>query len=302
MGKDYYKILGVDKNADKEKIKKAYRKLAMKYHPDQNKGDKAAEEKFKDISEAYAVLYDDDKRRQYDRFGAEGFGRRYTNEDIFRGFDFSSVFSEFGFGGEDILSQFFGAEARRRGHGGASRGFAGMGAQPRKGQDYAGEVQITLEESVLGGTRIVTLPGSGERVSVKIPAGIREGNKLRVQGKGGTAVIGGPRGDLFLRVGIMPHAIFRREGDNLYIKREVGLTDAVLGCSVNVKTMDGKEVTVKVPPGTRPGSKLRLKGRGAPHMGKSGSGDLFVEVQVSIPKNLTEEQREIFEKLKAEGL
>ncbi len=299
MAKDYYKILGVDRDADKDQIKKAYRKLSFKYHPDQNKGDKAAEEKFKEISEAYAVLYDDEKRQQYDSFGAEGFGQRFSHEDIFRGFDFSSVFSEFGFGGEDILSQLFG----RPGRGQRQRpGFGGMGAPPQKGQDYTAQVEISLEESVRGGQRTLTIPDTGERVSVKIPAGIRAGKRLRVPGKGGPSMMGGPRGDLFMKVEIAPHPVFRRVKDDLFVKKRVSLADAALGGSVNVATMEGSEVTVKIPPGTQPGTKLRLKAKGVTGLRGKEAGNLFVEIVVSIPKELTDEQRELFEKLREEGL
>ncbi|MCJ7594464.1 MAG: DnaJ domain-containing protein, partial [Desulfobacterales bacterium] len=194
--KDYYKVLGISRSATPEEIKKAYRKLAMQYHPDRNKGDKGAEAKFKEISEAYAVLSDGEKRKQYDRFGAEGFGRRFTQEDIFRDFDFGSIFKEFGFGGggrgqQHIFSQVFGGGGRGQSRGQGSpfnASYDRFSGQPHavKGQDLVYELSLTLEEAAATTSKIVSYSdgGSQEKVSVKVPAGISTGKKLRLQGKG----------------------------------------------------------------------------------------------------------------------
>ena len=193
-GKDYYKILGVDRKAPEAGLKKAYRKLAMKYHPDRNKGDRAAEERFKEVNEAYAVLSDKEKRRQYDMFGAEGFQQRFSQEDIFRNFDFGQVFKDFGFGSEDLLGRIFGGPGSGRQRvfrrGSDSFGFGGpsgrTGQQPQKGADLVLDLEVSLKEAVFGGTRTVSFLRSGreERISITIPPGISSGKKLRLAGKG----------------------------------------------------------------------------------------------------------------------
>lgn len=316
-GKDYYKILGVAKSASADEIKKAYRKLALKYHPDHNKGDKAAEAKFKEISEAYAVLTDPEKRKQYDTFGAEGFQNRFSQEDIFRGFDFSGIFREFGFGGgrsENIFSQIFGggmggAHGRAHFHtGGApfNSSFQGFQGQPRgmKGQDLVYELSLTLEDVANGAEKLIAydLGGAQERVSVKIPAGIKSGKKLRLPGKGRPGIQGGPPGDLYIQVHVLHHPLFSREGDNLHIRHEIKFSDAVLGTEIEVPTIDQKRLKLKVPHGTQNGAKFRMRGYGVPHMGESGRGDQFVEIRVAVPKDVSKEQETLIKKLAESGL
>jgi curved DNA-binding protein len=309
--KDYYEILGVSKNASDEELKKAYRKLAMKYHPDQNKGDKRAEEQFKEVNEAYAVLSDKEKRRQYDMFGAEGFQQRFSQEDIFRNFDFGSVFREFGFGSEDVFGRIFGGTGggRRRPFGGGGGFYTGdpfgrAPQQPQKGADLVMDMQVSLKEAVFGATKIASYNRGGtvERVSVKIPPGISPRKKLRIPGKGQEGVWGGPPGDLHIKILVAPHAKFERKGNDLLISREISLTEAVLGTKIEVPTLDGKTLSLKVPPGTQSHTKMRLKGHGVPRFKKAGRGDLYAIIIVRLPKSLTPEQEELFEKLAGQGL
>jgi curved DNA-binding protein len=315
-GKDYYKILGVSKSATAEEIKKAYRKLAMKYHPDRNQGDKAAEDMFKDVSEAYAVLSDTEKRKQYDTFGADGFQSRFSQEDIFRGFDFDSIFGEFGFGrgggAQNIFSQIFGSRGggghyqyRRSGSPfGSSYGdFQGRG-QEVKGQDLIYELPVSLDELVETTTKVFSygMEGESQRISVKVPAGIRSGQKLRLQGKGQASPFGGPPGDLYIQIKVLEHPVFRREGDDLYFKQKIPFTDAVLGAEIEVQTIDNKRLKLKVPPGTQNNAKLRLKGYGMPRMKGNGRGDAYAEISVLVPKKLSKKQKEIVESLREAGL
>lgn len=311
-GKDYYKVLGVDRKATEEQIKKAYRKLAMKYHPDRNKGDKGAEERFKEVNEAYAVLSDKEKRRQYDMFGAEGFQQRFSQEDIFRNFDFGQVFKDFGFGSEDLFSRIFGGlgGARQRVFSRGGDGFSfgspsgRTGQQPQKGVDLVLDLQVSLKEAVFGGTRTASFRQGGreERISVNIPAGISSGKKLRVSGKGQEGPWGGPRGDLLIRIQVAPNALFTRKGNDLEISREIDLTEAVLGTQIEILTLDDKKLSLKVPPGTQSHTQMRLKGHGVPLPGRAGRGDLYVKLTVRLPKSLTPEQEALFRQLASHGL
>ncbi len=308
MTKDYYHILGVSKNASAEEIKKTYRKLALKYHPDKTKGDKAAEEKFKEISEAYAALSNPEKRKEYDAFGRAGFQQRYSQEDIFRGADFTDIFRDFGLG-EDIFSRLFGFGGR-----GARGGFDfttqfrdfGQGrAAPRRGQDILYEMPVTLSEVFHGAEKIVAFPrpeGRQERVSVKIPAGIHSGKKLRLRGKGQPGQAGGPPGDLLIQVKVVPDKIFTRQGDDVYLEWPIRFSDAVLGATVDVPTLQGKTLSVKIPAGTQPGQKLRLKGQGLPRLTARGHGDLFVQPKIQIPKKISSRQKELIQEMAREGL
>ncbi len=299
--KDYYEILGVGKNARGEEIKKAYRKLAMKYHPDRNPNKKEAEERFKEINEAYAVLSDKEKRKQYDTFGAEGFRQRFSQEDIFRGFDF-----------DEILSGIFGGRGRResRGRGGfdfadlfGGGSFQDTGRMARKGQDILYEMVISLEEAASGGEKRISYSRNGkvEEVSVRIPRGIPSGKKLRLSGKGGEGRNGGPPGDLYLQVNIREHPFFAREGDDLTVEKEIHFSEAVLGTTIEVPTLEGAK-KVRVPPGTQSQTKLRLKGLGVPHFRGEGKGDEYVKVIVKVPKRVTEKTRKLIEELAKEGI
>jgi curved DNA-binding protein len=302
--KDYYDILGVNKKASDEEIKRAYRKLAMKYHPDRNPNKKEAEERFKEINEAYAVLSDKEKRKQYDTFGAEGFRQRFSQEDIFRGFDF-----------DEILSGLFGGRGRREfrfgGRGGFDFGdiFAGQGGyqdtgrMPQKGEDVLYELSISLEEAASGGEKRVSYRKNGriEEVSVKIPRGIPSGKKLRLAGKGMQGRNGGPPGDLYLQISVRDHPIFTREGDDLVVEKEVGFSEAVLGTTVEVPTLEGKK-RVKVPPGTQSHTKMRLKGLGLPRFQREGRGDELVKVIVRVPKRVSEKNKKLIEELAREGI
>ena len=304
MSEDYYRILGVQKNASVEEIKKAYRKLAMKYHPDHTKGDKGAEEKFKKISEAYAVLSDKEKRQEYDTFGSEGFRQRFSQEDIFRGFDFGDIFREFGFGGGDFSRA--GGGGRRFSFGTGSP-FNYSGAQQHgqtKGSDLVYELPLTLREVATGTTKVVTFQhqGRSENLTVKIPKGLISGKKLRLAGKGNPSPYGGPAGNLYIKAKLLNDPIFSSEEFDLYINRELKLSEAILGTTVSVPTIDDKQLSLKIPPGTKSGTKMRLPGHGLPDMKDNKKGDLFVRIQVQIPQHLNKEQKKVVDKLAAVGL
>jgi curved DNA-binding protein len=313
--RDYYKMLGVDKNASEQEIKRAYRKLALKYHPDRNRGDKNAEEQFKLVNEAYAVLSDKEKRKQYDTFGSTGFRQRFSQEDIFRGFDVGDILKDFGFSSNDIFSTLFGRGTRRKFHFGArggpryeysspwGEGFHGETHMPKKGDDVTYDLHITMEEAAFGADKKVSYRRDGrlERITLKIPPGISSGKKLRVEGKGEPGKNGGPRGNLFFRINMQQHPLFQREGDDLIIEKEVSVSQAALGAEVEVPTLDGRR-RVKIPPGTQSHTKLRLKNHGFPHFKGSGRGDGFVKVILRTPKGLTQSQRKLFEELSKEGL
>jgi curved DNA-binding protein len=305
MAEDYYDILGVNKKASAAEIKKSYRKLALKYHPDHAKGDKASEEKFKKISEAYAVLSDKDKRKQYDTFGSEGFSQRFSQEDIFRGFDFNDILREFGFGG--------------RGGGGGVRFSFGSGSpfgtgspfgnhggqQPQiKGTDLVYELPLTLQEVLTGTRKTVSFDhkGRSERITVKIPKGMLAGKKLRLAGKGEASPYGGPAGDLFIQAKLVDDPVFTVDDHDLITNREIKLSEALLGTTLSIPTPDDKELNLKVPPGTRHGTKMRLAGNGLPNMQGGKRGDLFVRIHILIPKHLNSEQENLIQKLAASGL
>lgn len=312
-GKDYYKILGVSKGSSADEIKKAYRKLAMKYHPDKNKGDKAAEDKFKDVSEAYAVLSDPEKKKQYDMFGADGFNRKFSQEDIFREADFGTIFREFGFGGrgggQNIFSQIFGGMGQQGspfgGQGRQSNPFGGFREQPRgvKGKNLIYELSITLEEAAAKSEKVVSFPieGRQEKISVKIPAGISSGKKLRIPGKGQSGMHGGPKGDLFIQVKVLAHPEYKREGDDLVLEREIKFSEAALGTEIEVPTIDKKTLMLKVPSGSQNNAKFRLKGYGMPQMNKDVRGDLYVRVSIEVPKKLNKKQKKLIEGLAEQG-
>lgn len=311
---DYYKVLGVSKEAASDEIKKAYRKLALKYHPDKNSGNKEYEAKFKEISEAYAVLSDPEKRRQYDTYGSAGFHQRYSREDIFKGFDLNEILRQFGFGNTGFSTSSFGngmggGPSHRNFNSfftqnGAGKGGCGGCAQPVKGQDLTYQLTVTLEDVLSGADRQLTLSKNGktENVSVRIPKGIEQGKKLRLKGKGGEAPMGGVPGDLFLKVQLQPHEFYERSGDDLILKKRIHYSEACLGAKVEVESLDGKKFMLSVPSGTNGDSRLRIKGQGLPSGPIGDRGDLYVKIGVQVPKSLTDEQRALIESLKEAGL
>jgi curved DNA-binding protein len=309
---EYYELLGVSKQATPEEIKKNYRKLALKYHPDKNPGDKASEERFKEISEAYAVLSDPEKKKQYDTYGSNNFHQRYSQEDIFRDFDLNDILRQFGFGmgggrqsagfrsnmGNGTQFSFFGQNPTGGGCGGSSR------QQAEKGQDLTYQITVSLEDVLHGADRNISLRKNGQpqNVSVKIPKGIEAGKKLRLKDQGGASPHGGAPGDLFLKVDIAPHPDFQREGDDLVVTRYITYSDACLGCTVEVESLEEKKFAVKVPAGSICDSRLRIKGYGLPIGPMGDRGDLYVKIGVRVPKELTKEQRKLIEKLQENGL
>ena len=309
---DYYEVLGIKKDSSTQDIKKAYRKLAMKYHPDRNKGDREAEEKFKKISEAYAVLSDPEKRKQYDTFGASGFQQRYSQEDIFRGFDLGDILKEFGLGGlgggfrtsSSQGSPFETFFFHSGGPGTGRESYRTTAQQPIKGSDLTYELSVSLNEILNGSQKTISLrhENKSESVSVKIPKGIKAGQKLRLTGKGSSSPYGGPPGDLFLIIQEEPHPVFSREGNNLIVEQHIPFSKACLGSEISVKSLEGKELKVKVPAGMQPQSKLRLKGHGLPVGKTGGRGDIYVKINVDVPKSLTDEQKKLVKQLAEKGL
>ncbi|MBN2373887.1 DnaJ domain-containing protein [bacterium] len=322
--KDYYKTLGVDKNATAEEIKKAFRKLALKYHPDRTKGDPKSEEKFKEINEAYAVLSDKGKRAQYDQFGSAEFHQRFSQEDIFRNFDFNSIFEEFGFDLGDLFRGGFSAQRKAGGFGGAynahssrakrrqsqawgdSFGFqtGGYEAPPQKARDYISNLSVTLEEAARGVKKRISIQqgSKAKKVMVEIPAGIQDGQKIRLHGQGQSNpdAMGKP-GDLYLKINISAHPLFKPKGNDLFIDHSISFTQAALGYVLDVPTLEGNR-QLKIPPGIQSHTLMRLKGYGMPKFKSQEKGDLYVRVIVTTPSRLDESQKRLFEELKKTGI
>ena len=309
--KDYYKILGVEKSAPKEEISKAYKKLARKHHPDLNQGDKKSEERFKEITEAYEVLKDPEKRKMYDQLGPNWqHGQNFQRPPGFENmhFDFSGMgggasgFSDFFetlFGGGRGFSSsgFSGAQFGGSGFGG--QGFGGFSQQPRKGRDVEARLPLTLEEAFHGGKKAITLsgaPGSGPRsLEVNIPAGVKNGARIRLAGQGDPGAMGGPAGDMFLKVAIEAHKLFSLDDADIMYDLHLSPWDAALGATVTVPTLSGM-VELKIASGTGSGKKLRLRGKGL-GSGKN-KGDQFVRIAIDVPEAATPEARELWEKLR----
>jgi curved DNA-binding protein len=320
MADDYYKVLGVDRGASVDDIKKAYRKLALKYHPDRNPSDKKrSEEKFKEISEAYAVLTDPEKRKQYDEFGTDAFHQKFTQEDIFRNFDINDILRGFGFGFGNLGGQYtrYGGSSgggRRRtysqrevdpfGEMFGEQAYGRREVPSSKDQDVEYNLTITLQESVIGAEKKLSLKKGDmtEEVSVKIPAGISSGKKLRLAGKGLQGPYGEPAGDLYLNINILPHPIFSRDGDDLYVEKTVNYSQACLGSTIDVPTLTSGSKRLRIPPGTQSNTKIRMKGFGVPHLKDEGRGDQFVRIFIDVPKKMTAKQADLVKKLSDEGL
>jgi len=321
-GKDYYQILGVNRNASEKEIKQAYRRLARKHHPDLNPGDKSAEATFKEINAAYEVLSNPEKRKKYDQFGeqweyAEQFAKSRGQERVRWDFGRGGTTFEYGdlngFG--DIFSSLFGDS----GIGSRMRG-------PRRGQDIESPIEVTLEEAYHGSTRVIQLQtvepctacggtgrvgnrvcticnGTGgrlisKRLEVKIPAGVRDGSRIRIAGEGGSGRAGGNKGDIYLVAKVLPHKLFERKGDDLYTEVSVPLATAILGGEVRLPTLNGN-LSLKIPPETQNGKVFRMAGKGMPQLGNSKYGSMFAKVKVVLPTNLTEEEKKLFERLRS---
>jgi curved DNA-binding protein len=288
--KDYYKILGVDKKAGQEEIKKAFRKLAVQYHPDKNPGNKEAEDKFKSVNEAHEVLGDPDKRKKYDELGENWNRQTQQPGGGFQGYyegDLNDLFGQ-GSGGNfsDFFEAFFGKRTSSR----------GQRQREYRGQDYEAEMQISLEEAFQGTSRIIKVHDENLRITIK--PGAYEGQLLRIKSKGAHGSSEQHRGDLYVRLRVMPHPVFRRKGNDLYASHSVDLYTAVLGGDTIVTTLSGK-VKVKIASGAQNGKTIRIKGKGMPDSARSGIvGDLYLELQILVPENLTKEERKLFEQLR----
>lgn len=319
LQQDFYKTLGVDKDADEKTIRKAYRKLARQWHPDQNPGDAKAEAKFKEIGEAFAVLSDKEQRERYDAIRAMGAGGpRYTGgtgsagfEDLFGG-GFNTAggagpnirfqTSGEGFGGaEDIFSSLFGGSGSFAGAGrfGGSDSFSGFANEyaaprPQKGADLSTSATLTFKQAYEG--EVLQFALEGKPMKVRIPAGVRDGQKIRLRGKGQPGVAGGPAGDLVVKVTVEKSPIFSMEGSNLRVKAPVSYPEAVLGTKIDVPLPDGSSIGVKVPEGTSSGRILRLRGHGVKTRTKQG--DVLVELQIATPKETTDATRKATEQLR----
>lgn len=288
MGQDYYQRLGVSRGASADEVKKAYRKMAKQYHPDHNPGDKGAEDKFKGLNEAFEVLSDPKKRRMYDEFGDEAakLGWDEKKAEQFRAYKSGGFTGSSGGGGfppdmggagvdfEEILSQMFGAQGR-----------GGRRAGPRAGGDMNAELEVSLADAVLGSEKSVSI--HGKRLSVKIPAGVETGSRIRLTGQGEPGDRGGPPGDLFIDVVVHEHPLVRREGQDLFLELPVTIGEAALGAEVKVPVFGGSG-TVTLKPGTQSGTKLRLRGKGVPALRGGSAGDLYLVVMVKLPEKLDE--------------
>jgi DnaJ-class molecular chaperone len=328
MAKNYYDILGISRDATDEEIKKSYRRLAKRYHPDVNKGDKQAEERFKEISEAYEVISDKEKRKQYDMFGAygpqggQGFDpSQWAKQGGFRwetkagpggpggfGFeDLSELFKKAGTGGRrthtyttgrsgddlgDIFGDIFGVPQGGQEWARAKEEYAG----PSKGRDLYYSMEIDFIEAVRGTTSKISIHRGGkiEKINVKIPAGVHHGSKIRLAGKGEPANGRGKPGDLYIEVKVKPHRFFWREGNDLFLEAPISVGEAALGGTIRVPTLEGS-VDLKIPPGTHSGQKFRLKGKGVSNLETGQRGDLYVITNIVIPKQLDERSRQLIE-------
>ncbi len=292
--KDYYKILGIDKKASAEEIKKSYRKLARKYHPDVNPNDKTSETRFKELQEAYDVLKDEKKRKEYDELGTNYFNYKAAGGGAraggpFQGgeyyYSYGTDGGPSGFNFEDIFSDLFSRSGRRHG--------------PVKGEDLRASLEISVVESVKGTERIVNI--NGEKIKIKIPQGIGSGGKIKASGKGSPGYEGGPNGDLYIEITVLNDPVFERKGNDIYTIKKIKLTEAVLGGKVEVATIDGV-IMLTIPPGTQNGAKFRIPKKGATDISSKKTGDLIITVSVEIPSKISEKIKKVFFELKQEGI
>jgi DnaJ-class molecular chaperone len=327
--KDYYKVLGVAKEATNDEVKKAFRKLARKYHPDVNPGDKKAEDKFKEINEAYEVLSDTEKRKKYDMLGPnwqEQFGPQTTRRSASSAYRTPHMEYDGGTAGfSDFFESLFGRASAGGGMGGAGMRSSADSLRKRVGDNIEQPVEVTLQEAYMGASRTFNIQstevcpvcrGTGEvgnrpcsacggqgmtaktkRIQVKIPAGVDNGSKIRVAGEGQPGIGGGPRGDLYLVISVKADAQYERKGDDLTEDIEVDLSTAMLGGEVPVPLPDGRKLALTIPPETQNGRLFRLSGKGMPRLREEGNGTLFARVKVVLPMQLSDEERELFEQL-----
>ena len=298
---DYYKILGVSREASADEIRKAYRKLARENHPDRKPGDKQAAETFKQVQQAYDVLGDQEKREQYDRYGAafENMGRgggpqgggRYTQSGGSGPVDLESLFGQGGFGGGGFdFSDLFGG-----GGGGTGGRRSRTQSRTAPGQDLKTDMTVPFHLAALGGNYDITIDkGAGpERLEIKIPAGLKDGATIRLAGQGHPSSMGGPAGDLLITIKVAPHPWFKRDGNNLLVDIPVTIAEATLGAKVDVPTLDEGIVVLSIPPGTSSGARLRLKGKGVFDKATGGRGDQFAVVKIVVPKQIDENAKEL---------
>ena len=291
--KDFYKILGVAKDVSDAELKKVYRKLARQYHPDSNPGDAKAEARFKEISEAFSVIGDKEQRKEYDAVRAMGGGARFTGgAGGPGGAGFPGGFGGAAGGGgfEDVFANLFG------GGGGARGGFGGFG--PQRGSDLTMTTTVDFIDSIHGATLKLRLNNAGDATSVKVPAGIQDGQKIKLRGKGQQSPNGGEPGDLLITVKVKPHPVFVRDGNNLRVSVPVTFAEAVLGATISVPTLGGEPVKLKVAPGTPNGRVLRVKGKGV--QSAKGAGDLLAAVEVAVPAHVSEKAKKLLAEFEAE--
>jgi curved DNA-binding protein len=303
--KDYYETLGVARDASDKDIKAAYRKLARQHHPDANKGKKSSEEKFKEINEAYEVLKDPEKRRRYDQLGSNyKAGTDFHPPPDFGGFNFD--FGNLGdLGRNPSFSDFFDVLFGQSGHGtfqdasGLPPGQGRASSRNRRGADQEAQIELTIEELAKGAVRNLQISGPNQKpktLEVKIPAGVRPGSKIRVAGEGGQSSLSGAAGDLFLKVEVKPHPYFSIEGENLISNLSLSPAQAVVGVDTTVNTLNGP-ITIHVPAGSQNGRLLRLRGRGLPKLKSGVAGDQLVRLKISIPVNISDQERKLYEEL-----
>lgn len=295
--RDYYEVLGVPRTATEKEIKTAYRRLARKYHPDLNPGDKSAEGRFKELQAAYDVLSDAEKRKKYDQFGPNW---EHISQAGATDFGANGPKVEFNYGTgtdfSDILNDLFGGIGSTASGRGSRAGFR---PRPRAGEDIEQPVDVSLEESYFGTTRVLEIPngdGTSRRLEVKVPAGVRSGARIRLAGEGRRGTAGGPPGDMYLSVTVRPHGAFERKDDDLYEEVPLPLTTAILGGEAQVPTLKGR-VALKIPAETQNGRTFRLAGLGMPRASGGGQGDLYAKMKVVLPTKLSERERALFEEL-----